>query len=225
MNPIFVTNFRPFDSSLTTAAELPPANDRKALRKTLRKRRQQLSPLQQKRAARNLARVLNRNLNVIRARHIAVYLPSDGEIDPQAFISMARRRGVRFYLPVLHPIYSGRLVFMPWHSGSRLTANRFGIPEPAFHAQECRPAWALDLVLMPLVGFDESGGRLGMGGGFYDRTFAFARVRQRLCPTLIGLAHETQKVPELAMASWDIPLDAVVTDRTLYDPRSKEVSQ
>ena len=69
---------------------------------------------------------------------------------------------------------------------------------------------------MPLVGFDEEGGRLGMGGGFYDRSFAFTRIRPRLRPTLIGLAHELQKVQKLPVEPWDIPLDAVVTDHRIY---------
>lgn len=211
--------------ALPDSAELPPAADRKALRKALRKRRQCLSPQQQKRASDHLARVLNRNLKAAQARHVAVYLSGDGEIDPRTFIRKARRRGVQFYLPVLHPVHHRRLVFMPWHQGSQLKPNRFGIPEPELRATQCRPAWALDLVLMPLVGFDENGGRLGMGGGFYDRTFAFSRQRRRLCPTLIGLAHEVQKVPELAVEHWDVPLDAVATDQALYSAQSERINR
>ncbi|HBP2722431.1 TPA: 5-formyltetrahydrofolate cyclo-ligase, partial [Pseudomonas aeruginosa] len=101
--------------------------------------------------------------------------------------------------------------------GERWTRNRFRISEPLADAGRQRKAWALDLVLLPLVGFDEQGGRLGMGGGFYDRSLAYlARRKNGHKPTLIGLAHECQKVDRLALASWDIPLAGTVTDAGWY---------
>lgn len=194
----------------------PIPSDRNTLRRLLRRRRRSLDPRQQKQAARHLARTLTRQPELLRARRIAVYLPNDGEIDPGVFVQAARRRGVSFYLPVLHPILKGRLTFQPWSGSTHLRTNRFGIAEPTFRGHRRHPAWALDTVLLPLVGFDESGGRLGMGGGFYDRTFAFIRHRPRPAPRLIGLAHECQKVDSLPIASWDIPLDAVATARRIY---------
>lgn len=193
-----------------------PTSDRAALRRLLRRRRRALSPKQQKEAARHLARTLTRQPDVLRARRIAVYLPNDGEIDPGVFVEKARQRGVDVYLPVLHPVHRGRLTFQPWTGSTRLKANRFGIAEPSFRGHRSHPAWALDTVLLPLVGFDSNGGRLGMGGGFYDRTFAFIRHRPRPAPTLIGLAHECQQVDRLPIASWDIPLDAIATARRIY---------
>ena len=189
---------------------------RAALRRELRDRRNSLSPQQQQDAADNLAVNLLGHPELRRVRHVAVYLPNDGEIDPSVYVSLARQRGLQFYLPVLHPVYTGRLVFSPFTDETPLKPNRFGIPEPAFSDGLKRPAWALDAVMFPLVGFDESGGRLGMGGGFYDRTFAFTRKRPRLSPKLIGLAHECQKVPELPTENWDVPLHSVVTDERLY---------
>ncbi|MBS8240277.1 5-formyltetrahydrofolate cyclo-ligase [Marinobacter lipolyticus] len=200
----------------------PPLDDdlpRNELRKRLRRRRQALSFEQQQEASEYLAINLLNNPDLHRARHIALYLPNDGEIDPNLYMDLARRRHVQFYLPVLHPILPGRLVFSPYHDGVELTANRFGIPEPAFSKGLKRPAWALDAVLFPLVGFDESGGRLGMGGGFYDRTFAFTRSRPRLAPKLIGIAHEFQKVARLPTEAWDVPLHSIVTDRHCYRVR------
>lgn len=196
--------------------EHPDSQSRSRLRKTLRQRRRSLSAEDQQIAADQLALNLLHHPDLYRARHVAVYLPNDGEIDPLVYVKVARRRGIRFYLPVLHPVHRGRLVFSPYTDGTQLTANRFGIPEPPFDKGLERPPWALDAVLFPLVGFDEFGGRLGMGGGFYDRTFAFTRVRPRLAPKLIGLAHECQKVAELPLKSWDIPLHSVVTDRGHY---------
>lgn len=194
----------------------PDTSNRSELRKHLRRLRQSLTEQQQTAAADNLARNLLAMAELHRARHIAVYLPNDGEIDPHPYMAFARRRGVHFYLPVLHPIHRGRMVFSPYRDESTLTTNRFGIPEPEFHKGLRRPAWALDAVLLPLVGFDLSGGRLGMGGGFYDRTFAFSRRHARLAPRLIGIAHDRQQVSRLPVEPWDVPLHAVVTEKACY---------
>lgn len=194
----------------------PDTLSRSELRKRLRQQRRALSFEQQQQAAEYLALNLLKNPDLHRARHIAIYLPNDGEIDPHVYLDIAQRKGIRFYLPVLHPIHEGRLVFSPYYDGVELAANRFGIPEPAFSKGLRRPAWALDAVLFPLVGFDEQGGRLGMGGGFYDRTFAFSRIRPRLAPKLIGLAHDFQKVRKLPVEPWDVPLHSVVTDKQRY---------
>lgn len=191
-------------------------SERQTLRQALRARRRSLSPLQQKRAALAITRQLLGHPQVQRSRHIAIYLPNDGEIDPGLFIRFARRLGKVFYLPVLHPIYQNRLWFFQFDRTTRLVPNRFGIPEPQPHSTRRRSARALDLVLLPLVGFDARGGRLGMGGGFYDRSFAFKLKQGHGAPYLIGLAHECQRVPKLSVASWDVPLDAVISDRGTY---------
>lgn len=189
---------------------------RTELRKYLRRKRQSLSFEQQQQASEQLALNLLKHPDLHRARHIGIYLANDGEIDPHLYIDLARRKGIHFYLPILHPIYPGKLVFSPYFDGIQLSANRFGIPEPPFPRSRRRPAWALDAVLFPLVGFDENGGRLGMGGGFYDRTFAFSRIRPGMAPKLIGLAHDFQKVRELPIEPWDVPLHGVVTDKGRY---------
>ena len=189
---------------------------RTELRKHLRRKRRSLSFEQQQQASEQLALNLLKHPDLHRARHIGIYLANDGEIDPHLYIDLARRKGIHFYLPILHPVYPGKLVFSPYFDGIRLSANRFGIPEPPFPCSRRRPAWALDAVLFPLVGFDENGGRLGMGGGFYDRTFAFSRIRPGMAPKLIGLAHDFQKVRELPIEPWDVPLHGVVTDKGRY---------
>lgn len=194
----------------------PELSSRGEIRKTLRRRRRSLTATEQIQAARRLAQQLLANPELYRARHIAIYLPNDGEIDPRPYIQRARLRGVQFYLPVLHPFHDGKMVFSPYSAHTALRPNRFGIPEPDFVGKRKRPAWALDAVLMPLVGFDLEGGRLGMGGGFYDRTFEFVRRTPRLAPKLIGLAHEIQRVVRLPIEPWDIPLQGIVTDRRRY---------
>ncbi|BES73304.1 hypothetical protein RE428_43220 [Marinobacter nanhaiticus D15-8W] len=193
------------------APPLPARADRKSLRRELRRRRRALSPSEQRIAARALTRQLILHFGHSRARHVGLYLPNDGEIDPRAFIAEARRRDLHVYLPVLHPILGNQLWFYRFDVDTKLRPNRFGISEPADRNGPKRPPWALDAVLMPLVGFDRQGGRLGMGGGFYDRTFAFKRLAPQRPPALIGLAHEVQQVESLPMASWDVPMDAVIT--------------
>ncbi|MCQ4321939.1 5-formyltetrahydrofolate cyclo-ligase [Stutzerimonas stutzeri] len=190
---------------------------RPALRRQLRQARRQLSPTQQRRAARNLYRQLAQHPIFRRARHIALYLPNDGEIDPRPLLREAQRRGKATYLPVLNAWPRTRMVFQRIMPNEHLKPNRFGIPEPAFRQTRQRRIWTLDLVLMPLVGFDESGGRLGMGGGFYDRSLAYRdRRKNGHKPTLLGLAHDCQKVDRLPLASWDVPLQATVTDDGWY---------
>jgi len=190
---------------------------RPALRRQLRQARRQLSPLQQRKAAKNLYRQLAQHPLFRRARHVALYLPNDGEIDPRALLLEAQRRGKATYLPVLNAWPRTRMAFQRIMPNEYLKPNRFGIAEPAFRPARQRPIWTLDLVLMPLVGFDEHGGRLGMGGGFYDRSLAYrSRRKNGHKPTLLGLAHECQKVDRLPLASWDVPLQATVTDQGWY---------
>src|SRR5690606_29382104 len=187
---------------------------RAALRRQLRQARRNLSPLQQQHAARDLYRQLAQHPQFRRARHLALYLPNDGEIDPRLLLRAAQRRGKATYLPVLKRWPRERMSFQRVRAGERLQRNRFRIEEPSPRPARQRQVWSLDLVLLPLVGFDEQGGRLGMGGGFYDRSLAYRRLRKNWHkPTLLGLAHECQKVDRLALASWDVRLQGVVTDR------------
>lgn len=190
---------------------------RPTLRRQLRQARRQLSPTQQRLAARDLYRQLTQHPVFRRARHIAFYLPNDGEIDPRPLMLEAQRRGKATYLPVLNAWPRTRMVFQRLMPNEGLKPNRFGIAEPAFRPNRQRRIWTLDLVLMPLVGFDEDGGRLGMGGGFYDRSLAYrGRRKNGHKPTLLGLAHECQKVDRLPLEPWDVSLQATVTDQSWY---------
>lgn len=191
-------------------AELAP-EDRGTIRRRMRQRRNSLSPLEQERASQSLGRLLPRQPFFLRSKRMAFYLASDGEIDPGYAMQTALHRSKLCFLPVLHPRMPGRLWFRRVKSDSYLEANRFGIPEP--QRGRLMPGAGLDLVLMPLVAFDRSGGRLGMGAGFYDRTFAFKTRDTRQSPLLIGLAHSCQEAERLPMKSWDIPLAAVVTEK------------
>ncbi|MCV6606236.1 MAG: 5-formyltetrahydrofolate cyclo-ligase [Porticoccaceae bacterium] len=184
------------------------------IRTEIRHRRQQLSTQQQRRAAEGLSRQIA-NLDAFRrARRIALYLGNDGEIDPLPTLLLAEAAGKRCYLPVLHPLKHNRIHFVPYRAGDRLTVSHYGYPEPPLTGRAITPAWALDMILMPLVAFDASGNRLGMGGGFYDRTLAFTRSSTRR-PTLIGLAHSCQQLEQIGANPWDIPLDAIATETTI----------
>lgn len=190
---------------------------RAALRRQLRQARRALSPQQQRQAARALQRQLLQHPLFRRARHIALYLPSDGEIDPRPLLHAAQRRGKATYLPVLERWPRTHMRFQRVTAGEALQRNRFRIAEPAHRRARQRAPWTLDLMLLPLVGFDAQGGRLGMGGGFYDRCLAYRQMRKNWHkPTLLGLAHDCQQVDRLPLASWDIRLTAVVTDRRWY---------
>ncbi|MGA8135136.1 MULTISPECIES: 5-formyltetrahydrofolate cyclo-ligase [Pseudomonas] len=195
----------------------PAPPSRPQLRRLLRKARRALSASEQRQAARGLYRQLAQHPLFRRARHISLYLPTDGEIDPRLLLREAQRRGKHTYLPVLSAWPRTRMVFQRIRPGEKLQPNRFRILEPRVKLAAQRKVWTLDLVLLPLVGFDVEGGRLGMGGGFYDRSLAYLARRQSWRkPTLLGLAHECQKVAKLNQASWDVPLQGTVTDRAWY---------
>ena len=195
----------------------PAPLSRPQLRRMLRKARRALTPSEQRQAALGVYRQLAQHPLFRRAKHISLYLPTDGELDPRLLLRAAQRRGKATYLPVLSAWPRTKMVFQRVRPGDKLLPNRFRILEPRVNAQRQRQVWALDLVLLPLVGFDQAGGRLGMGGGFYDRSLAYLARRQSWRkPTLLGLAHECQKVESLAQASWDVPLQGTVSDKQWY---------
>ena len=189
---------------------------RTQLRRQMRQARRALSPLQQKKAAQALATNIRRARLFASAKRIAVYIASDGEIALQPFIELCWSLGKQVYLPVLHPVRHNRLWFTQYQPDTKMSLNKYRIPEPHFKRSHIT-ASALDLVLLPLVAFDKEGGRMGMGGGYYDRTFAFTQSRHGLKgPKLIGVAHELQKSDTLPIAPWDVPLNGVITDKARY---------
>lgn len=201
------------DSPMADAAK----QQKQALRRQLRANRRSLSDIEQRQASLGVCRQLITLPAFLRSQRIAVYFSNDGEINLDPLIAAAWKMGKTLYLPVLHPFKSGELVFMEYHAGQSMVKNRFGIPEPVSHRDSRCPAWLLDLILTPLVGFDEAGNRMGMGGGFYDRTFAFLRDGSKpRRPALLGLAHECQKVDSITTEAWDIPMDAIVTGCKTY---------
>jgi len=189
--------------------------DKTALRRQLRQARRALTASQQRKAALDLAQRMLRSHWLRQARNIAFYLANDGEIDPSPLLKAALDAGKNCFLPRIVDPINPHMVFAQFRRGDPLQHNRFGIAEPAPQAPSII-ATKLDLVLMPLVGFDQHGNRLGMGGGFYDRTLAYKRQLPSAQPHLIGLAHECQRVATLPADKWDITLDGVITDGAAY---------
>lgn len=193
---------------------IPPPSP---LRRQMRTFRRALSASERQQAAGAVARRLVAWPAFADATRIAGYWAFDGELDPMPALERVWAANRQVYLPVLAE--GSLLYFAPYRPGAPLRRNRFKIPEPEVAPTEWLRPSQLDLVLAPLVAFDSTGTRLGMGGGFYDRSFAFLREKsdQHQRPWLLGLAYEFQKVAELARQSWDIPLDAVMTEAALYD--------
>ena len=187
------------------------------LRKTLRRRRNALDRAHQQRAAENLLAQLHTLPAFQQSECIALYFANDGEIDPAAVLQWSLAHGKRCYVPVITDGKRSALRFAEVTEHTRFQRNRFGIKEPAVPADQLIDAGKLDLVLLPLVGFDQRGNRIGMGGGFYDTTFAFKKTSPQSLPRLVGLAHETQRVDSIDAEHWDIPISAVVTDQRVYE--------
>lgn len=188
--------------------------NKSSLRRQLKAARNAVGLQARKLAGRSAARLAAREGVLLRARRIGFYLPQHGEFDVHPLMNQALWMGRECCLPVL-PRRGRVMRFGRLKGDTRLSPNRYGIPEP----QDARPLRArqLDVLLMPLVGFDLAGHRLGMGGGYYDATLAFMRHRRHWRkPRLIGVAFECQRVDALPHDPWDMPLDAVLTEKRLY---------
>ncbi len=187
------------------------------LRSQIRARRCALSRREQRIHSTALTKQLCRSGFFRNSTRIALYLPADGEIDTALVLTQIRRRHKLCYLPVLRPRPQRALWFAEYRRDDRLDTNRYNIPEPRIRQRPPVPPWGLDLILLPLVAFDRHGNRLGMGGGYYDRTLAYLKIRRNWRrPKLIGLAHELQRVERLIPEPWDIPLDGVITEKSFY---------
>ncbi|WP_447732375.1 5-formyltetrahydrofolate cyclo-ligase [Rhodanobacter soli] len=188
---------------------------RRELRQRLAEQRRALSPAERIAAAQGLRRSLEQLPEYFTDARVAGYWASHGELPLNLAIPPLANRGQQFLLPVIGR--GKRLHFAPWQSGDAVQPNRYGIPEPAAPGELLEP-FQLDLVLVPLLGFDRRGRRLGHGGGYYDRSFAFLNEQVRPTePLLVGIAYAFQELPEVDEEDWDVPLDFVATERELID--------
>ena len=182
--------------------------DRDALRRELRQRRRDVPPAQRIHAAEAVGARLGALPFMPTQGYVAGYWAMDGEVALHVW-QLRLPPGLVYCLPVLHE--DGRLRFAPWRAGDPLVTNRYGIPEPDLGPDACLEPADLALAVLPLVAFDRHGQRLGMGAGWYDRTFAGRRHRSGP-PWLAGVAYAFQQVGELDARDWDVPLDAICTE-------------
>jgi 5-formyltetrahydrofolate cyclo-ligase len=187
----------------------------------LRARRRDLPDHTRHAADAAIRRALDR-LRVWRpGQRVAVFLGMPDEVDLRPCLIEAWRRDVRIYVPRILDLRRGEMAFIPYDPLATLRRNEFGIDEPVVPIGRRVGALQLDTVLVPLVGFDALGARLGMGAGFYDRA-----LRRRLDPgsafrrpRLVGVAYAVQEVDRIDTQAWDVPLDAVVTEHGARDFR------
>jgi 5-formyltetrahydrofolate cyclo-ligase len=193
---------------VTTAA----GDDLRALRREMRARRAALAPSERMAAAQQLAARLRDLPGMPASGRMAGYWAVDGELALHAW-QTSLPAGCVYCLPVLGD--DERLRFAELHRGDTLAPNRFGIPEPVVEPSSLLDAADLAVIVLPLVAFDARGNRVGMGGGWYDRSLASLRDSTRR-PLLIGVGYELQRVDTLSPAPWDVPLDAVCTESATY---------
>ncbi len=197
------------------SSNLPPT-DRTQLRQQLRASRNAIKGQLRKDASKRICDSVASSDAFQSSHTIALYWPNDGEPETQALFKSIWSHNKRLYLPALKTKESRELSFLLFTSNTGLAENFYGIPEPT--KTEEIPLTLLDLILMPLVGFDESGNRLGMGGGFYDATLGPMLSEKGSKPRLIGLAFECQKLEagQLSAQNWDVPMNAVITEKQFY---------
>jgi 5-formyltetrahydrofolate cyclo-ligase len=183
------------------------------LRQLKRKLRAELDASQLEAAAGSLAERILSLGEYQQAQRVATYFAVNGEIGLQPVIDHALGQGKQVYLPNLD---QQALRFSPYFHAQKMRINKFHLPEPDVDESEMLSPDELDLVLAPLVVFDANRNRIGMGGGFYDRSFAFRKPPEPTRPLLIGVAHELQKVDQIVPQEWDVQLDMIVTDQAVY---------
>jgi len=198
-------------------ADPAPGNDpRASLRRQLRERRLAIPAAARIAAAEALPAQVEQIPEYLTARRIGGYWAVQGELPLAGLMAGIQSRGQEWCLPVLGE--DGLLRFARWRHGAAIEPNRFGIPEPRVPVAELIAPAELDLVLMPLVAFDRRGNRLGFGGGWYDRSFAFLRDRAGAGhPLLVGVGFAMQEADALQAQAWDVRLDCIATERELID--------
>lgn len=213
--------------------QITTSDEKSKLRKATRLKRKALTSEEQHQAASLMQQKLSRHEKVIPAKKIALYLTNDDELDPMPFIQWCWENGKQVYIPVLHPFCIGHILFLHFDHNTPMIRNKYGILEPKLDVTYICPMENLDIIFTPLVAFTESCNRLGMGGGFYDRTLAnwfTQHMNSSIPPTEtqtfpiqtpvnfypIGIAHDCQQVDEIPTELWDIPLPEIITPTKIF---------
>jgi len=190
------------------------ADPRRQLRRDLRQRRRAASAAERMAAAESLSSSLLAHPRFPALGYVAGYWAMDGEV-PLHILQMRLGEGRVWCLPCIQP--DGSLLFGPWRPGDALVSNQYGIPEPDLAPGSLLSPRDMAVVVLPLVGFTRAGQRLGTGGGFYDRSFAF-RHESPAPPWLVGAAYSFQQLGTLESQPWDVPLDAIATESEFIEP-------
>jgi 5-formyltetrahydrofolate cyclo-ligase len=198
----------------------------KTLRNKLRQMRNHLSMTEQQQHSRQIIKQIVACPLYQQATTLACYLAIDGEVALDQLLPHLERDSKKCYLPVILSKNPAIMKFAPYHKNTPLEKKEFSILEPIYNKKSLKIAPQLDLILTPLVAFDQQGNRMGMGGGFYDRALQHLSIHQlsihqqqkslSIKPKLLGIAHELQGVEHLNIEQWDIPLDAIVTEQRLH---------
>ena len=221
---------KPTSAPILPTTELPTTDDsifashapniqtmltRKELRAQVRQSRRALSSEAQMEFALQASKLAFNLIQKRSAKRVALYLTNDGELDTKPLIEALWQDEIEVYLPRLHPFSAGNLIFLAYKPNSIMTKNSLGIWEPKLDIRNMRCTSEIDLVITPLVAFDNEGNRMGMGGGFYDRTLANWQTSGRPFP--VGYAHDCQRVETLAIEHWDVPLPMIITPTQVYN--------
>ncbi|WP_448549204.1 5-formyltetrahydrofolate cyclo-ligase [Thalassotalea fusca] len=196
------------------------AVSRQSLRHMVRQKRRGLSSQVQQEAAAALNMRLQQQSRIQHASTVAIYLTNDGELDTTPFIDWCWQQNKTVCLPRIHPFNPHHLLFLKYQAHSKMLPNQYGIPEPQLNCLDVVPLEDIDIIFTPLVAFDKDGARLGMGGGFYDRTLSrwFQSFKEDENTSLwpIGLAHDCQLVEEIPTEHWDVPIPEIYTPSKHY---------
>ena len=186
----------------------------------MRARRKALVASDRIAAANGLAGTLEQLADFLVDPRIAGYWAIDGELPLHIVVANLGRRGQHYCLPRITG--HRQLSFVEWHTGADLESNRYGIPEPVCTENDLIAPADVDIVLVPLLGFDRQGHRIGYGGGYYDASFSFLRERSEAGrPLLVGIGYAAQEVDAIEAAEWDVSLDYVATETELIDCRAE----
>ncbi len=190
---------------------------RKKLRQQIRAARRAVAPTERAASSQLICDRIADLEEFNSAQTVAGFLAFDGEADPLALMKLASTQGQQVYVPTI--IAKGQpLMFVPWSAGCEMKKNGFGILEPNVPKTQWVAGEQLELVITPLVAFDESCHRIGVGGGFYDRTFEFLNQTDRDSETthMVGFAFELQRLETIDAKAWDVHLNGVATEMHYY---------
>ena len=184
------------------------------LREYLKLKRKHLSRKESEDMSHAIYQRITRSKWIREYSNIGIYYPVNGEVNTLQLINFMWSTGQQVFLPIID---KKNLLFGKINVESKLKKNRFGIPEPSIKKSAQMSANLLDMIFVPLVGFDSNGFRIGMGSGYYDLTFEKRlSIKDAKDPFLVGLAYEFQKQEYLNLQPWDVPLDMVVTELNTY---------